>query len=62
MDKDYFDVIVLDINMPIMDGMEACRLIHKHFNCEVGPKSSSSSSLDLLRSLSEHKRPKDQES
>lgn len=24
---DYFDVILLDINMPIMDGLESCLLI-----------------------------------
>jgi CheY-like chemotaxis protein len=24
---DYFDVIILDINMPIMDGLESCQLI-----------------------------------
>ena len=26
--KTYFDVIMLDINMPIMDGFEACKIIH----------------------------------
>lgn len=27
----YYDVIVLDINMPIMDGFEACNRIHNYF-------------------------------
>jgi CheY-like chemotaxis protein len=26
----YFDVIILDINMPIMDGYQACNLISKY--------------------------------
>ena len=28
---DYFDAIVLDINMPIMDGFEACERMHLYF-------------------------------
>lgn len=27
----YFSVIILDINMPAMDGREACKLILEHF-------------------------------
>jgi CheY-like chemotaxis protein len=27
---DYFDVIILDIDMPIMDGYGACILIYEH--------------------------------
>jgi CheY-like chemotaxis protein len=33
---DFFDLIILDINMPIMDGWEACLRIHKFCNCRVG--------------------------
>lgn len=29
---DYFDVIVLDIDMPIMDGKEACQRIHQYLH------------------------------
>mgnify|MGYP003905492819 CR=1 FL=1 len=27
----YFNVIILDINMPLLDGKEACKLIHEYF-------------------------------
>ena len=29
---DYYDAIILDINMPIMDGYEACTLIYDYLN------------------------------
>lgn len=28
---DYFDVIIMDINMPIMNGLEACDRIFAYF-------------------------------
>ena len=39
---DYYQAIVLDIQMPVMDGIEACILILKHF------KESSKSGLAKL--------------
>jgi CheY-like chemotaxis protein len=33
---DFFDLIILDINMPIMDGWEACLRIHKFCNRRGG--------------------------
>jgi CheY-like chemotaxis protein len=30
--KILFDLVVLDLNMPVMNGQEACRRIHKMFN------------------------------
>ena len=30
--KDYFDAIILDLNMPIMDGYNACNRIFNHLN------------------------------
>ncbi len=30
--QNYFDAILLDINMPIMDGFEASKLIDDHLN------------------------------
>lgn len=30
--KDFFEAIILDINMPIMDGYESCKLISNYLN------------------------------
>jgi len=32
--ESYYDAIILDINMPIMNGMEACKKIKHHLNSE----------------------------
>ena len=32
MQRDYFDAVILDINMPIMGGYEACSLIYAYLN------------------------------
>jgi len=29
-DIDYFDIVLMDLNMPIMDGFEACKRIHAY--------------------------------
>ena len=28
--RNYFDAIVMDINMPVMDGLESCKKINQH--------------------------------
>jgi len=30
--KNYYDAIILDINMPIMDGIQACKKINAYLN------------------------------
>ena len=30
--KDFFEAVILDINMPIMDGYESCKLINNYLN------------------------------
>jgi CheY-like chemotaxis protein len=30
--NNYYDAVILDINMPIMDGFEACQLIFNYLN------------------------------
>lgn len=32
---DHFSVIILDINMPIMDGFQACNAIHDYLTNEL---------------------------
>lgn len=34
---DFFDAIVLDVNMPIMDGLEACLLIDQNLGHRCQP-------------------------
>ena len=41
----YFDVIILDINMPIMDGFEACERIMKFLYNDTNEAESKESSL-----------------
>jgi CheY-like chemotaxis protein len=42
----YFDLIVLDINMPIMDGMEACSRIDQYY--KTGKVIDPSAALEML--------------
>ena len=41
----YFDVIILDINMPIMDGFEACERIKKFLYNDLDETESKESSI-----------------
>lgn len=31
----HFDLIILDINMPVLDGLQACKLIRKHYQSKL---------------------------
>ena len=33
--RDYYNVVILDISMPIMNGIEACRLIKSYYEEEA---------------------------
>jgi CheY-like chemotaxis protein len=48
LDMSYFDLIVLDINMPIMDGMEACTRIDQYY--KTGKVIDPSAPLEMLLS------------
>lgn len=37
--KDYYDVIILDINMPIMNGFEACIRISRYLSNDINRES-----------------------
>ncbi len=47
-----FDIILLDINMPEMDGLELCRLIRKHISCPVIFLTARVAEEDVIKGLS----------
>mmetsp|Transcript_29573 Transcript_29573/g.36685 ORF Transcript_29573/g.36685 Transcript_29573/m.36685 type:complete len:91 (-) Transcript_29573:461-733(-) len=43
----YYSVIILDISMPVMNGIEACKKIKEYFSNEVEKKKALSSSFSV---------------
>lgn len=46
------DIILLDINMPEMDGLEFCRLIREHMSCPIIFLTARVTEQDVIRGLS----------
>jgi len=46
------DIILLDINMPEMDGLELCRLIRSHISCPIIFLTARVTEEDVIRGLS----------
>ena len=46
------DIILLDINMPEMDGLELCQFIRKHISCPIVFLTARVTEQDLINGLS----------